>query len=79
MKRIKLSEPEILAVVINLQKELSAAFEMLSRKSKDSEQLKNQILSDLNRLLTKEYRIDLQENNLYDSVFGNVEKAARIS
>jgi hypothetical protein len=79
MKRIKLSEPEILAVVINLQKELNAAFEMLPRKSKDSEQLKNQILSDLNRLLTKEYRIDLQENNLYDSVFGSVDKVAKVN
>lgn len=79
MKRIKLSEPELLAVIINLQKELGSAFEMLPRKSKESDQLKVQILADLNKLLTKEYRIDLQENNLYESLFKNTDKVAKVS
>lgn len=77
MKRIKLSEPELLAVIVNIQKELSAAFEMLSRKSKEADVLKGQILSDLEKLLIKEYRLDLQENNLYDSVFKNLDKATK--
>lgn len=79
MKRIKLSDQEILAVIINLQKELRSAFEMLSKKSKDAEHLKDQILLDLDRLLVKEYRIDIHENNLYDSVFKNLDKVAKVS
>lgn len=77
MKRIKLSEQELLAVIVNVQKELSSAFEMLSRKSKEVDALKEQILSDLDKLLIKEYRLDLQENNLYDSVFKNLDKATK--
>ena len=69
MKRIKLSEPEVLAVVVNLQRELAIAFEMLGDKSKESGRLKRQIIADLQQLLTREYRIDLAENNLYDSIF----------
>ena len=74
MKRIKLSEPEILAVIVNLQKELGAAFEMLAKRSKDADRLKSKILSDLNDLLTEEYEIDIHGNNLYDILFKNADK-----
>lgn len=69
MKRIKLSEPEVLAVIINNQRELISAFELLSDRNKECARLKKSILADLNQLLVKEYRIDLSENNIYDSLF----------
>jgi hypothetical protein len=78
MKRIKLSEQEILAVIVNAQRELKIAFEMLPKKSdqrsKDGETIKKAIIEDLDRLLTKVYQLDIQENNLYDSVFKNLDK-----
>ena len=81
MKRIKLSEQEILAVIVNAQRELKTAFEMLPKRSdqnsKDGEAIKKAILADLDRLLTKVYRLDIQENNLYDSIFKTQDKAAK--
>jgi len=80
MKRIKLSEQEILAVIVNSQRELKVAFEMLPKRPgspKEGDLLKKAILDDLDLLLTKVYQLNIQENNLYDSVFKLPEKVVR--
>jgi len=77
MKIIKLSEQEVLAVIVNSQRELKIAFDMLPKKSKEGDIIKAAILDDLERLLTGVYSLDVQENNLYDSVFKTPEKVTK--
>jgi len=77
MNRIKLSEQEVLAVIVNSQRELKIAFDMLPKKSKEGDIIKAAILDDLERLLTGVYSLDVQENNLYDSVFKTPEKVTK--
>ncbi|RJR10588.1 hypothetical protein C4588_03040 [Candidatus Parcubacteria bacterium] len=79
MKKIKVSEQELLAVVINMHRELETIFDLLPKKDTAVENLKKKVLKDIEELLVNGYSLSPKGNNLYDTVFKTSEKVARVS
>lgn len=79
MKRMKLSEAELIAVIVNMRKELDVVFEMLPKKAQDIEDMKEQILSNIDELLFDGLKVS-PKDNLYEAVFGkSSEKVSKTS
>lgn len=69
MKKIKVSETELLAVVYNTFSELKTVFAALPDRNKNIPRRKRLILDELYLLLSTDYGMDLTSDDLYDTFF----------